>query len=402
MANDLDPSILEYWSRRMQRKHHKKDVFRAFASFEEQEHLKEGDTAHRPYRSTLVAQDYTRNGTFTVQDISTTDDYLTVNKCKVVPFYVDDLDEIQNSYKVRNEFADDAAVVLGNEIDGLVLARYQDANDTIDDGDIGGTASNGLTLTVNNIDKTFGVAKRKLNAQNISPDKRVAIISSEFEQILWERIAGKESQLGDSTGVNGHIGRYGGFELYMSNNLAWSGKLVLATIPTENDTITINGVTLRWKATIAQAGDIDIGASATISNTNLAAAINNSESLAAGIEGTLYWEVSAANRKLLKNIAATAAAAYTTFIGTGKSYVVVSETLSAAADVWTPALQIQHALFMQKGAIDVVIQKKPNVEVKDVYNKLGKNIVPWTLLGVKTFKEGTYQILDAQLRSDSY
>lgn len=388
----------------MQRKHYKNDVFRAFCSFEEQALLKAGDTAHRPYRSTLVAQNYTRNGTFTVQDVSTTNEVLTIDTCPMVPFYVDDLDALQNQYKVRNEFADDAAVILGNEIDAKVLARYQDAVDTVDDGDLGGTAGNGLTVSVNNVLKVFGVANKKLDAQNISRSNRFAIISPEFYDFFWQFIAGKESQLGDSTGVNGHIGKYAGFDLYMSNNLAFSAKLVMASIPTENDTITINGVTFRWKATIAQAGDIDIGASATISNTNLAAAINDSETLfdTPSTEGTLYWELTAANRAKLRGVAATAAAAYTTIIASGHSWFAVSETLSAAADVWTSALQIQHCLFGQKNAIDVVIQKRPNVEFKDVYNKLGKNVVPWTLLGVKTFNEGTKMLIDGQFRSDSY
>ena len=65
-------------------------------------------------------------------------------------------------------------------------------------------------------------------------------------------------------------------------------------------------------------------------------------------------------------------------------------------------MQIQHALFGIKGAIEVVIQKAPNVEIKDVPDKIGKNIVPWTLYGLKTFTEGKARLVDVKVRTDAY
>ena len=46
----------------------------------------------------------------------------------------------------------------------------------------------------------------------------------------------------------------------------------------------------------------------------------------------------------IKNITATAAAATTTFVSSGWGTVVVSETLTAAADIWTAAKQQIHML----------------------------------------------------------
>jgi hypothetical protein len=50
----------------------------------------------------LKAVAYSRTAAFTAQDISTTDEELTVDKQYVVPFYIDSFDEIQESIKSRN------------------------------------------------------------------------------------------------------------------------------------------------------------------------------------------------------------------------------------------------------------------------------------------------------------
>lgn len=399
MANSLSASFPAYWSRRMQRKHYKSDVFRAIASFEEQKTLQKGDTVHRPYRSDLVVQTYTRGTAVTVQDLTDTDQSLAVNQAKIVPFYVDDLDALQHNYKVLNEYADESAVRLGNHIDGDVLGEYDQATSSVDDGTIGGTSGNGITLSTSNVLKVFAAAQRKLNLLNIDQDKRFAAISPHAYQTLLEYLAGKESALGDSTGMNGHVGKFFGLDLYVSNATGWSGKLLIGTLPTDTDTVVINGATFTFvTGTPTNAGDVKAVTNAATSITNLVASINAPGTTVSGT----FVALSTANQNKLKNITATAVSGGLTLKAEGWGYVAVSETLTAAADVWTAALQVQHLLFGRKGAIDVVIQKEPNVEIKDVPDKLGKNILPWTLYGLKTFNEGKDMLVDVQVRSDAY
>ena len=38
--------------------------------------------------------------------------------------------------------------------------------------------------------------------------------------------------------------------------------------------------------------------------------------------------------------------------------------------------------------MDLVVQAEPKVVFKEVQDKLGKNVIPWTLYGKKTFDEG--------------
>lgn len=407
MANSLSDSFAEYWSRRMQVTNYRTAVYRAIVSMEEQTTLTKGDKVHRPYRSTLAARTYTRGTAVTIRDITDTDESLTVDVAKIVPFYVDDLDALQHNYKVLNEYSDDCAEILTNFIDGDVLGEYANATSKVDDVEINnGTSGNGFTLTTANILSAFTQAKKKLAKQNLKGglNDLFAVISPEFESVLLSFLANRESALGDSTGTNGNIGRYMGFELYRSNSLTFSARLVTSTIFTAGDTITINGVT--WTAaadaSAATAGEFSIQTTAALCTTQFVAALNNSTGYAATLGAAdAYYEVSAANRDLLIGMVATDGTTYIDIKFEGIGLVTVSETLTPAADVWTGALQIQHQLFGKKGAIDLVIQKRPNVEIKEVQDKLGKNVLPWTLYGLNTFTEGKKKLVDVRVRADS-
>lgn len=70
----------------------------------------------------------------------------------------------------------------------------------------------------------------------------------------------------------------------------------MATNPTANDTVTVNGVVFTFVATPTLPGDVDIGGSAAVSVDNLVAAINGG----AGA-GTTYIEVS--NRERTRKLA---------------------------------------------------------------------------------------------------
>lgn len=405
MANSLSASFADYWSRRMQVTNYRKAVYRAIVSMEEQETLKKGDAVHRPYRSSLATRTYTRGTAVTIRDITDTDESLTVDQSMVVPFYVDDLDALQHNYKVLNEYADDASEVLTNWIDGDVLGEYSNATSKVDDSEINaGTSGNGFTLTTSNIVQVFSQAKKKLTKQNIAMSELFAVISPEFESVLIQFLANRESALGDSTGQNGHIGKYMGFDLYVSNGCAFSATLVTSTIFTAGDTITINGVvfTARADGAAVSSGDFSIQATAALCTAQFVEALNNTQGYAATV-GTAdtYFEVTAANRDLLRGLTATNNTTSIAIKFEGVGVVTLSETITPAADVWTGASQIQHCLFGKKGAIDLVIQKRPSVEIKEVPDKLGKNVLPWTLYGLKTFTEGARELVDVRVRADA-
>ncbi len=372
-------------------------MYRQIANFEAVADLKNGDVWHKPHTSVPTPKAYTRGTAVTIQDVTVTDESLTVDQDFVSPFYVDDLDALQSNYPLMNRLADEAGIKISNKIDGDVLGEYDQATTTLDDDDItGGTDGNGFVLTTSNVQTVFAAAKRALQRLNVTfaAGQLFAVISPHFEEILLRYLAGKESILGDKTGVAGHIGQYYGFDLFSSNSTGWSAELGMATNPTEADTVVIDGVTFTFNATPSGAGSVDIGGSAAVSVDNLVAAINDS-----GTAGTTYIQLTDANRAKMDKITATDGTTTMTLKGEGVGYAAVSETLTASADVWTAGKEQQHCLFGKKGATHAVVQVQPTMKVKDVPDKLGVNVIPYTLYGLKTFDAGDDELVNVVLDS---
>lgn len=385
----------------MQRKHYKTDRYREVVSMEEAATLERGDTVHRPSRSTLVVNDLGAEGNYTRQDITDTDQSLVIDQEKEVSFYIRKIDEMQSNYATANRYADDAAVLLGNQIDGKVLGEASNATSTVDAGSIGGTSGLGIDLSTSNIDKVFGKANEALDALDIAQDDRWGMISPQFYNILWQRIGGRESMLGDKSGQRGHAGYWAGFRLIKSNALSWSAVLAFATDWTADDTIVINGVTITAKASPSAAGEIDVTGTADATRALIATFINAGGATSSSGE---YVALSAANQKLWKGLSAVNDNSANTLTITmlGRSYIAVSETLTDGTDEWTTGKQKQHCLFGQGKPIDLVIQKKPNMVTKDRDGYLGKDVVSWTVFGLKTFDEGADQLVDTQINSVNF
>lgn len=405
MANVLTPMSPTYWSKIMGRKRYKTEVFQSIASFEEQATLTDGQIVDRPYRSDVVAESYTKGTALTAQDLTATSNQLTVNQFKGLLMYIDNVDKIQNKWSAAKVWAEEAQVRLSNLTDAYVLYEAVNANNTVDDGTLGGTAGNGITATVNNILNIFGKINRKLTVQNVPMDQRFFVISAEFYDVLWQYIAGKASLLGDKTGETGNIGSFASLLLYISNNLTGQATLTsnTASTPTATQTITINGVVFTWQTTIGVgAGAVLAVTDRVTSLTNLAALIN-----AGGVgDGTNNVSLSAANQRIVQNwvatVSGTGASCVILISAKGSSYMTVSTTDTGGA--WTAALQNQLLLAGHKGAIDVVIQQSPNVEMASTVSagKSGMNILPLTVFGIKTFNQGKNEIVKVPLRSDAY
>lgn len=410
--------IPETWSKEYQISHLKVPVYPAIANYRLASGLQVGDTVHRSYASQIVANVMGADGSYEPQAVTDTDETLVIDKNYEASVYIKSLDEIQNSLPVRTKYARLSAAALFNQMDGDILGLYDQFTQTLDAGDVGGTAGEGVTITPQNVKKVFFTAKKLLQKQNIMLDNGakftgfkpedsevsmgVAVISPDVYQALLEAVDGKDTIFGDKVAQSGHAGSFGAFQLFVSNALGWSAELVLSTIPTAGDTITINGVTLTAAANGAATnpGDFSISTTNDLAAANLVLLINGTGTPGA----TTYIELSAANRLLLKNMTATYSAStdILSLKATGYGSVTVSETLTPAANVWTTTKQIQHCLFGVANAIDVVVQKTPSLEINPVSRKVGKDFVTWAAAGYKVFTDGKAMMIDVWARTDAY
>jgi len=302
------------------------------------------------------------------------------------------------------------------QIDGDFMAvASAGAANYVDDGDFGGTAGNPVAISETNVAKLFSLNLTKLQLANVIFDAQsrytgevklgkvsdmpVAAISPLVYNSIILFLGGKETPLGDKVSTNGHAGYFMGFNIFVSNALYFTAQLNIATAPTDGDTITINGVVLRWKDTLAANGDVKIETGdAAACVDNLVAAINAPSTTTAkfdAFESTDTVTFQGKTRKktsLLKNISATDGTTYVTLAAKGWGVVNLAETLTAAADGFSKITS--HNLFGVSKAVRMAIQVTPNMEVKDVTGKVGKDIVVWTVYGIKVFKDNTYQIVD--------
>lgn len=398
MSNSLGAMSPTYWSRRMGRKLYKTDVFRSLANFEEQATLKDGQKVDRPYRADIVVENYTKGTALTAQDLTATSDQLTVDTIKAALLYVDNVDKIQNKYSAANAWIDEAGKRLSNSIDAKFLYQVFNSNNTVDDGSIGGTSGNGITVATSNILDVFGAVNLQLDLANVEEQERFFVISPHFYKTLWAYIAGKATLLGDKTGENGNLGQYANLQLFKSNNLTGSARWTPANNPSNTDTITVQSITFTFVTSIGTtAGNILIAGTTAGTITNLVTLIN-----APGTTTANGVALSTANQRTVQNWVAVDGTTYIEIRAMGASYLTV--TGSDATDVWTAAQQLQNLFAGRRGCVDVVIQKEPSIEMGSTVSagKSGTNILPMTLFGAYVFNQGKNEMVRVKVRTDAY
>lgn len=289
MANNISVLNPEILSARVQIPFVKSLAGLEICSTELSNELNVGDTFHYGYVSDPSVSDYTPGTSVTTTDITATDESLVVDKKKVIAFYVDDIEKLQAKPDYVGYLADRSAYLLRDTIDTDILAEYANAASSVDDGDLGGTSGDPISLTTSNVAKVFSLARKKLDEKNV-PDAGdwFAVIPPSVAQVLAEAGVGQGFNFADSVVRNGFVGEYMGFRIYVSNNVA---------------------------------------------------------------SGT---------------------------IGTGSGY---------------------HCLFGKKGSIDLALQVKPKVEIKEISDKLGRNFLIWTVYGVKTFTKKADGLVDVKIAS---
>lgn len=398
-----------------QMSHYKEPIYQVLADSRLESSLTKGQTISRSYASDVVANDMAGDGGYTPQAIVDTAETLSISYEKEASVYIKKLDELQAHLPVKQKYGSKLGNALVNQIDGDVLLKaYQGAGTILDDGSFAGTAGNGYSVTSSTVQTLFSRAMTRLRLKNTVYNKRfkssagmklevpegmpVAIVTPEVLEAIEVYLGGKSTLLGDQISRNGYSGYFMGFEVFSSNALPWTGRLNLATAPTDGDTVTIRGVVYTFKTVLGVTpGNVLIGGSAANANTNLAALVN-----APTVTTANGVALIAANARLMRNITATAAATSTSFVAGGTGTVEVDETFTAAADVWTVGKEVVHCLFGLSKSISLVIQKYPSLEENFVSRKIGRDYIAWTVYGIKVFQDQAPMLVDAAVLATTF
>lgn len=414
-ANPNNFAFKQVWDNLYEITHYKQPTYRAIASEKIESDIAPGDTFWREYTSDFYVQTLGADGSYNTQGLTDVQESLVINQQKDVAFYVAKPDLVKQSFPTVIKYGRKAHNRLFLQIDGDVLANAAaNAGSVIDDGSLGGTSGNGLVPTQANIANIFVFAQQALQLQNVEygPNEKfsgdvkldttksmaVTIMSPQLYAVLLLYLGGKTTLLGDTVSKNGHAGLFMGFNLFVSNNLEWTGTLALATAPTTGDTLTINGITFKFVTSATNPGEITLG-NAAVSNTNLAAALNAPFTTSAtyiALAGT------ATQNKALMNLSAVAGTTSTAVTMTGWGSVPVSQAMTAGGNVWTATQQKQHCIFAVNNSISLVIAQRPEFLENPVTGKVGKDFVTWTLYGYKVFTDQIPMLVDVQLNASSF
>lgn len=384
MANSIGNDLLspQLWSARLQYLLKNSLVSAAIANTEERAGLKYGYRVHRPYTGDVYAMTYTRDTVPTFQNMVATDEYLDVDQAKIVPLYLDDIDDIQNKYSAMDKYTERAAYQMRNKIDQGVLAQVSNAL-------LSNSAA--VSLTTNNVFQYFSEAKAALFNNGVEDSMPwYAVVDGDtvsvIEQVLgFNGFKTSDDVLENGYGIANYLGNWMGLEMFRSQNLPTTVDIVWSNDPSDTKTLIINGVTFTAKAAIgttAGAFLIDGGSDVDVTiGTNLVAAINGTT------PGTKYYPLSDADRAKLASQGVTA------------SYVAGTNTLTLTAagkmtiagdyDNGTLGTQTMSLIIGQMGGIDLVIQKDVAVRIDRVTDgRQGRIATTFALYGYKMFREG--------------
>lgn len=406
------------WNAMYQVTHYKEAVYPVIAEESLSKDVRPGITVKRSYASNIVANTMGTDGSYTPQGFTDTDESLTVDQRKEATVTIEELSKIQTHLDVQRKYAEKSMNALFTQIDADVLGQaYLGASSAIDDGFLGGTAGNGLTVNGGNVANLFTAADTVLrlnnvryNTQakftgNVKVDRRtrmgVAIITPYVNQALTLYLGSKTSKLGDEVSIKGYSTFFSNFNVFVSNNLPWTCQLVMPTEASDGDTFTINGVTFTAKTSLGStSGNIAIGGSATAFATNVAAALN-----ALGTTTATFVALSSANQALLANTSAVVDATVNTTVDitmNGYGNVIVSSTFTSGNNSFPATKQKSHQIFGVNNSISVAMQKEPNLYINPVSQKVAKDYVTWTAYGRKVFNDQKYQMIDAQINSSGW
>jgi hypothetical protein len=118
---------------------------------------------HNPYLTEATVQSGTRGSAYTPQDITVTDDNVTIDQFKILPQIIDRADLAQTTFVTQMVLADKQGVLLNEAIESAV---YADNANFTDFGDLGGGAvglgASQITVSATNIDDMIRGIKREI------------------------------------------------------------------------------------------------------------------------------------------------------------------------------------------------------------------------------------------------
>lgn len=357
----------------------------------------EGDTVHRTIISYPASATYVPGTDITATPVTGSKETLSIGTWLASLVIVDDTEKKQSIIDLGSNISSKMMHDHNNRIEQAVLAEVTNSLHTLDDGNVGGTSGSNAQVNTNTVNQFFIAADTKLDAIDAPKAGRTAVVGSHFLGMLKLQQAGRPTVFGDGVNTRGVVTSLFGWDILYSNNLPYEAVLYMATNPTDGDTVVIAGVTFTFKTTVdagVTAGQLKIASTVDLTRANFATSLNALATTVADSTNAGYNAVSAENIFLLRDkrrIAGANSNSADTLTITGYGDIVVSETLTAAADVFTS--KRQDSLFCVRGCIDMIVQIPPKIEVTRSQLQFADIVKSLLGFGKKTYADGAREMV---------
>ena len=357
----------------------------------------EGDTVYKTIVSYPRASSYTPGTDITQSQVVGSRESLSIATWLASMVIVDDTERAQSIIDLGTNISKKQMMNHNNSIEQQVLAEVTNSTWYLDDGNVGGTSGNSMTINTNTVPQVFVQADVKLDAIDAPKAGRTAVIGGHFlGQLKLQQAARPGSVIADGVNTRGIVTNLFGWDIMYSNNLPYTAVLVFgANAATAGDTLTIAGVTLTYATTPAVAGDIVVADTQTHNITNLAAAINAPDTTIANSSSAGFVALSAENAFLWadkRRLKATITVAATTITLTGFGDITVKSSMTDAGNgLWSGARQ--DSLFCVSGCIDMIVQIPPKVEVTRAPKQFADIVKSMVGFGKKTYADGAREMV---------
>lgn len=342
----------------------------------------------------------TRGSASTIDTVSDTSELLEINIEKEAVFHISDGEVTQAGPLNPGEFiGGKIAHKVAQDLDARILAEVQNADQTFDTGDLTTLVSTGVPITLSSTTvpqmTTRMPAKLRSNDQVLT--NLVWALDSYAASDVEQYLMGKSIDLAGVVFKNGYAGEVRNASLIVSENLTGSAVLGLATQPTANDTVVINGVTFTFVASIGTAaGNVLLGADADAARANLVTLINTpGTTTATGVAVSTADQIKLTDTYKITATDNVATADTVTIVGTGSGRMTLSETLTDATDAW--GSEMIHSYYGKKGGMDVVVQDLQKVDMRKTDDRRGTNVFSSYLAGIKTFDDSSKKFLNVKI-----
>lgn len=119
---------------------------------------------HNPYLTEATVQTGTRGSAYTMQDVTETDESVSITTFNIIPQLIDRADLAQSTFANQMVLADKQGVLLNESIETAFYADYANLT-TFDNTELGGPAGN-IVVSSSNVDDIIRAVKRKIRVAN--------------------------------------------------------------------------------------------------------------------------------------------------------------------------------------------------------------------------------------------